>query len=153
MARGAQSAQQARAQEGGSDAGQSGTAAAALADAEGEAGRGSTESAALPDAEDKTGRGDTEDAARPGAGDDASRGDADDVTRPGDGGETGGDAPEHPASQAEGEVLIPEPAGAGDEGAAAAATVQMTPVVEVLVEEMPATASPAKSTPGAGRQR
>jgi hypothetical protein len=37
--------------------------------------------------------------------------------------------PEHPAGQAEGEVLIPELAGAGDEGDAAAAMAQTAPVV------------------------
>ena len=50
VARGAQEAQLARAQEGGGDAGQGGAAAAARADAE-ETGRGGAESATRPDVE------------------------------------------------------------------------------------------------------
>ena len=51
VARGALLTQQARAREGENDAGQSGAAAAARADAEEEAGRGGAESATRPDVE------------------------------------------------------------------------------------------------------
>ena len=93
MARGAQSVQQTRAQEGGNSAGQSGAAAATRADTEEEAGRGGAGNAARPDVEVEPGRGDADIAARPGARDEAGRGVAEDAARPGTGGgETGGDA-------------------------------------------------------------
>ena len=159
VARGAQLAQRARAQEGRSDTGQGGAAAATRADAEEETGRGSTEGAAWPDAADETGRGGAEETAWPGAADVVGRGGADDTAWPGAvGGETGVDVSECPASQADGEVLAPEPAGAGVECAAAAATTQTTPVVvleETLVPESTgaggegaAAAATAQTVPG-----
>ena len=65
MARGAQSAQQTRAQEGGNDAGQSGAVAATWADAKEEAGWGGAENTARPDAGDEAGQGSASDAAQP----------------------------------------------------------------------------------------
>ena len=56
MARGAQVAQQARAQEDGGDAGQSSAEAAAQADNVGETGRGGADGAARPDIEVEAGR-------------------------------------------------------------------------------------------------
>ena len=114
VAWGGQLAQQARAQEGGNDADQSGAATATWANAEEEAGRGGAENAARPDVEVEPGRGDADNAARPGAGDEAGRGIVEDAARPGTGaGETGGDAPEHPVSQEEGETRAPEGQGRG----------------------------------------
>ena len=92
MARGAQAAQQARAQEDGGDVGQSGTEATAQADDVGETGRGGADGAARPDIEVEAGQGDAASAAWP-------------VTE----GETGGGAQERPADHAEEETLILEP--------------------------------------------
>jgi len=134
MVRGAQLAQQTRAQEGRNDAGQSGAAAATLADVEEEAGPGGAGNAARPDVEVEPSRGDADNAARPKTGDDAGRGVTEDAARPGiGGGEIGGDAPENPASREEGETLTPRPPRAGAEGAMAVASAS-APVVP-LVEE------------------
>ncbi|XP_039787204.1 translation initiation factor IF-2-like [Panicum virgatum] len=85
---------------------------------------------------------------QPGAGDDAGRGGVEDAAQLGAGGEeTSGDASECPISQTEGEVPAPEPARAGDEGAAAAAMVQTAPVV-VPVVEVPAEETPEAGAPG-----
>ena len=79
----------------GSDAGQSGAEATALADATGEAGRDVARSAV----EAEVGRSGADSAARP-VGEEGS----------------GGGAQERPAGQAELETLIPEPSRAGVEG-------------------------------------
>ncbi|XP_039787115.1 nascent polypeptide-associated complex subunit alpha, muscle-specific form-like [Panicum virgatum] len=120
-------AQRAQAQADASDACQSSTAVATQSGAEGETGRGSEDRAALPDEGEDTSRGSAEDAAQPRAG----------------GEEAGGDASEHLASQTEGGVPTPEPARAGDEGAAAAAVAQTAPVA------VPTEETPAEVTPGA----
>ncbi|XP_039822813.1 myristoylated alanine-rich C-kinase substrate-like [Panicum virgatum] len=152
VARGAQLAQKARAQEGENDADQSGAAAAARADAEEEASQGGMEDTARPDAEVEPGQGDAEDAARPEAGDNAGRGGPGDAAQPGaarGGGETGRNALEHPTSQEKGETLAPEPTRAGVEGTTAAAMAQTAPVVQVPVEETPAAALSAEASSAA----
>ncbi|XP_039818690.1 translation initiation factor IF-2-like [Panicum virgatum] len=111
MARGAQEAQLARAQEGGGDAGQSGAAAATRVDADKEAGRGDAGSAARPDVE-------------------AGEGGADGAALLEVGGGTGRDAQEHPASREQEETPAPEPPRAGVEGATAVASVPTALVVE-----------------------
>jgi len=98
MARGAQAAQQARAQEEG-DAGQSGAEAAAQA----------------ADTEE-TGQGGAGGVAQAVIGVAVSQGDADSAARPVTEGETGGDAQERPASQAAEETLVFEPPRAEGEG-------------------------------------
>ena len=101
MARGAQAAQQARAQEDGGDVGQSGAKATAQADDVGETGRGGADGAARPDIEVEAGQGDAASTARPVSG-----------------GETGGGAEERPAGHAEVETLVLEPPRAEVEGVA-----------------------------------
>ncbi|XP_039827616.1 uncharacterized protein LOC120689397 [Panicum virgatum] len=138
MARGAQSAQQTRAQEGENDAGQSGAVVATWADAEEEAGRGGAENTARPDAEVEPGQGATDNVARPDAGDEAGQGSASDAAQPeAGGGGSGGDAQERPTSREEGGILAPGPPRAGVEGATAVATVLTVPVAgETLVPEL-----------------
>ena len=112
MARGAQAAQQARAQEEG-DAGQSGAEAAAqAADAE-EAFQGGVDGAALAVTEVEAGQGNAASAARP------------DI-----GGETVGSAQERPADRVEEETLVFKPSRAEGEGVAEEETAQGAPVVE-----------------------
>ena len=94
MARGAQTAQQARVPESGGDAGQSGVVTAAQADAKVEVGRGSADDAARPDVEIEAGRDDT-----------------DSTAQPVEGGGAGEDALECPASQMEVETPTPSPSG------------------------------------------
>ena len=101
MAQGTHAAQQAIAPGNGSDAGQSGAAATAPADAMGEAGRGGADGATRPDIEAEVGRSGADSAARL-------------VAEEG----SGGGAQERPASQAEAETLVPGPPGAGVEGVA-----------------------------------
>src|SRR6185437_8966518 len=101
MVRGAQAAQQARAQEEEGDVGQSGAEAAAQADDVEETSRGCADGAARPDIEVEAGQGDTASAARP-------------VTE----GETGGGAQERPADHVEVETLVLEPPRAEVEGVA-----------------------------------
>ncbi|XP_039827036.1 uncharacterized protein LOC120688716 [Panicum virgatum] len=112
MARGAQKAQLARAQEGKNDAGRSGAAAAARVDTEEEAGRGGAESVARPDV--GAGEGGAGSAAQPEAG----------------GGEADGEAQERSAVQREGETLAPEPLRAGVLGATEVESVPRAPAVE-----------------------
>jgi len=129
-ARGARAAQQARAQEDGGVVGQSGTEAAALADAVGETGRGGVDGATRLDIEVEAGQGDAASAARPATGE-----------------ETGGDVQEYLASQAEAEALVPEPGMEGapvseptearDEGIVVAVLVQTTQGSMVPVVQLP----------------
>jgi len=113
MARGAQAAQQARAQEEEGDAGQSGATAAAQADVVEEAGRGGADGAARPDIEVEAGQGDVASAARP-------------VTE----GETGGGAQVRPADHVEVETLVLEPPKAEVEGVTEEETALGAPEVE-----------------------
>ncbi|XP_039803582.1 uncharacterized protein LOC120667607 [Panicum virgatum] len=148
MARGAQAAQQTRAQEHGDDAGQSGAAAATWADVEEETGQGGAGSAARPDVMDGAGQGGAGGAAQPKAGDGGSSGDvqehpasreeetpAPEPPRAGVEGATA--APTAPTASVAEQILVPEPARAGDEGAAAAATGRMAQENVVLVVELP----------------
>ena len=113
MARGSQAAQQARAQEGGGDVGQSGAEAVAQADDVGETGRGGADGAARPDIEVEAGQGDAASAARPATME-----------------ETGGDVQEYLASQAEAEALIPEPPRAEVESVTEEETALRAPGME-----------------------
>ena len=112
MARGAQAAQQARAQEK-CDAGKSGAEAAALA----------------ADAEE-TGQGGVDGAALAVTGVEAGQGNAASAARPDTGGETGGGAQERPADRVEEETLVFEPQRAEGEGVAEEEMAQEAPVVE-----------------------
>jgi hypothetical protein len=84
------------------------------------AGQGGAEHAIRPDAEEDAGWGGAEDTARSGTGED---------------GETGRDAPERPAGQAE-ESLAPEFTRAGGEGAVVVTTAHTVPMVVVPVVEI-----------------
>jgi hypothetical protein len=113
VARGAQAAQQARAQEEEGDAGHRGAEAAAqAADAGKEAGQGSVSGAAQAAIEVEAGQGDAASAARP------------DTE-----GETGGGAQERPANRVE-ETLIFEPSRAEGGGVEEEGTAQEAPAVE-----------------------
>jgi hypothetical protein len=92
MARGAQAAQQARAQEEEGDVSRSGAGAAAQADYAEETGRGDADGAAQAVIEVEAGQGDAASAARPDTG-----------------GETGGGVQERPADNVEAETLVLEP--------------------------------------------
>jgi len=160
MARGSLESQLARARESGGDTGQSGAAEATRAEAVDEAGRGGVERAAQPEVE--AGRGGADAAAQPEVG--TGEGEAGNAAQPETGGAgAGGGAQERPTSQREGETLIlepagaegvteeesalrapaveethvPEPARAGDKGAAAAAMEQAMPASMVPVVELP----------------
>src|SRR6185437_10029052 len=113
MARGAQAAQQARAQEEEGDVSRSGAEAAAQADDAEETGRGGADGAARPNVEVEAGQGDAASAARPDTG-----------------GETGGGAQERPADQAEEETLVLEPLRAEGEGVTEEETALRAPWVE-----------------------
>ena len=113
MARGAQKAQLARAPESGGDAGQSGVVTVTQADAEEGAGRGGADDAAWLDVEIEAGRDDADSAAQPVAG-----------------GGAGGGAQERPAGQIEGETLALEPLRAGVEGVTEEDSALRAPVVE-----------------------
>ncbi|XP_039778352.1 paraneoplastic antigen Ma6F-like [Panicum virgatum] len=133
MARGTLESQLARAQESRGDAGQSGTAEAARADAEDEAGWGGVGRAAQPEVE--AGRGGADAAAQPEVG--TGEGEAGNAAQPEIGGAgAGGGAQECPTSQME-ETRVPELARAGDEGAAAAAMVQMASASVGPLMELP----------------
>ncbi|XP_039855298.1 uncharacterized protein LOC120713387 [Panicum virgatum] len=113
MARGAQAAQQARAQEEEGDTGQSGAEAAAPAADAGETGQGGVDGAALAVTKVEAGQGNAASAARSDTG-----------------GETGGGAQECPADRAEEETLVLEPSRGEGEGIAEEETTQEAPVVE-----------------------
>ena len=117
VARGAQAAQQARAQEG--DAGQS------------DAGhRGAEAAAQAADAGEEAGQGSVGGAAQAAIKVEAGQGDADGAARPDMEGETGGGAQERPADRVE-ETLVFEPSRAEGGGVAEEGTAQEAPAVEV----------------------
>ena len=112
VARGAQAAQQARAQE-----------------EEGDGSRSGAEVAAQADDAEETGRGGAGDAAQVAIEVEAGQGDAASAARPDMEGEAGGGAQEHPASQAEEDTLVHEPPRAEGEGVAEEETAQEAPGV------------------------